>query len=94
MKIVDVEMHDVEFVSDYVLEHFIEHHEMMCDLIDATSVESQRFWAARNQIRRRNGIAARKQSDFMPLLHEFFGQIGNDPLGPTVELWRHAFVKR
>ncbi len=48
MKIVDVEVNDIEFISDHVFQHFIEHDEMVCDLIDATSVESQRFRAARN----------------------------------------------
>jgi hypothetical protein len=47
VKIIDVEVHDVEFISDDVLENFIEHHEMVCDLVDALFVESQRFRAAR-----------------------------------------------
>ena len=29
----------------------------------------------------------------MPLLHEFFGKVGNDAFCAPVELRRHAFVK-
>lgn len=72
VKIVDMEMDDVEFIADHMFENFVEHHKVMCNLIDATCVEPQGFRRPGNQSCRREGIATCEQSDVVTLLHEFF----------------------
>jgi len=93
VKIVNVEVDDVKFISDETLENSVEHHKMMRNLVDATAVEPQGFSAARNQFRRRDRVAARKQSNFVSLLHKLFGQVGNDAFGTAVKFRGHAFIK-
>jgi hypothetical protein len=59
-------------------------------ILDAR-VKPQSDFAAGLKPRGRAGVAAGEQSDLMPLPHEFFGEIGNNPLRPTIEVRRAAF---
>jgi hypothetical protein len=42
----------------------------------------------------RLGVSAREQRDLMSLPHQFLGEVGRDPFGPTVELRGHTFPER
>ncbi len=46
------------------------------------------------QFRLRHRVAAREQGNVMPLPHQLFGQIRDDPLGAAVEPGRHTFNQR
>jgi hypothetical protein len=41
VKVIDVEMNDIKFILGDVLDHLIERHELMRDLVDAIGVKAQ-----------------------------------------------------
>jgi hypothetical protein len=74
--------------------NLFEQEQMMRPVIDARSAQPQRLLAARHQSGAGGGIPAGEQRDLMPLLHELFGQVGDDAFGPAIQLRRHAFTQR
>ena len=92
MKLVDVEVQDVEFVG--ALAHAIEHQHVIGDRIADAGVEPQRLRHAGHQIGRRDRIAAREQRDLVAERHQLLSQIGDDPLGAAVKPWGNAFDQR
>ena len=92
MKLVDVEMQDVEIVG--ALAHAIEHQHVIGNGIAHAGVEPQRLRHAGHEVGRRDRIAAGKQRHVMAERHQFFGQVGDDPLGAAIEPWGNAFDQR
>jgi hypothetical protein len=86
---VDMKMQYVEFGCESA--HLVEHHDVLRDWVLDSWVEPEGDFARRLEPRGRAGIAAREQGDLMPLPHEFFGEIGDYPLRPTIEARRAAF---
>ena len=89
LKLVDMEVHDIEVVS--ALAHAIEHQHVIGNRVADAGVEPQRLGHARHQIRRRDRIAAREQRHVVAERHQLLGEVGNDPLSAAVKPWRHAF---
>ena len=84
-----MEMQDVEVVG--ALAHAIEHQHVIGDRIADAGVEPERLGHAGHEIGGGDRIAAREQRDIMAEGHQFFGQVGDDPLGAAVKPWRDAF---
>ena len=92
LKLIDMEVQDVEIVG--ALAHAIEHQHVIGNRIADAGVEPQRLGHAGNEIGRRDRIAARKQRHFVAKRHQFFGQIGDDPLGAAIKPWWNALHQR
>ena len=79
---IDVEMQDVELFG--ALAHPVEHQHVVRHRIAHVGVKPQRAARATDELRRCDRIAAREQSDVMPLPDQFFSELENDALGtPT-----------
>ena len=83
MELIDMEVQDVEVVG--ALAHAIEHQHVIGNRIADAGVEPQRLGHAGHQIGRGDQIAARKQRHVMAERNQFFGQVGDDPLGAAVK---------
>ena len=92
MELVDMEVQDVEVVG--ALAHAVQHQHVIGDRIADAGVEPQRRGHAGHQIGRRDRIAAREQRHVMAERHQFFGQVGNDPLGAAIKPWGNALHQR
>src|SRR5690606_606828 len=92
MKVVDMEVHDVEFV--HACEYALQHHDMARKRIAAIGIEPNRGAADRHVLRRRHRSAAREQRDVVPLAHELVRQIRDDAFGASIQLRRYALIKR
>ena len=58
------------------------------------AIEPQRLWANRDELGRRDRIAAGEQRDVVALADELLGQVGHDPLRTAVVLRRDGLVER
>jgi hypothetical protein len=92
VQVVGVKVQDVELIG--TAPHAIEHDQMMDERVLAVAVEPQRAAVTRFQNGRCLGITAREQSNVVPEPDQFFREIRYHALGPAVEPWRAAFVKR
>jgi hypothetical protein len=88
MKEVDMEMQNVEFLDS--LAHLVEHEHVVGDGVLDGRIEPQRGHGAAGELGGGDGIAAGEQRHVVPELHQFFGQIGDDPLGAAIQARRHA----
>ena len=89
MELIDMEMQDVEILGPPA--HAIKHQHVIGNWIAHAGVEPQRRGYAGHEIGCRDRIAARKQRHVMAEADQFFGQVGDDPLGAAVKSWGNAF---
>src|SRR5262245_51059218 len=89
MKLVDVEMQNIELVG--ALANLIEHQHIIWDRITNRWCEPKRGFCAGHEFSRGQGVAAGKERDLVTLLDELLRQIGNDALGTSVACRRHTF---
>ena len=92
MQHVDMEVQHVELVGPS--SHLLQHHEVIGQWVLDDRIEPQRDVAAADQLGGCSGIAAGEQGDVMSLTHQLLGQVGNDPLGPAIELGRYTLGER
>ena len=92
MKVVGMKMDEIEMVR--VAQQLLEHHEVMRQGILARGIEPQRLWSCRDEPCLGHRVASGEQSDLMSARNELLGEIGDDPLGSSVELRRHALEQR
>jgi hypothetical protein len=91
VQIVDVKVNDVKFGA--VLSNDFEHSYVVCKRVGyIRSLETLGVLAYGTQFGCGHRVAARVESDIVPLSDELFCEIRYDALRPAVELWRYAFV--
>src|SRR5699024_9446476 len=86
-----MEMDDIE-PGGLPLHHF-QHRHVRGEWIRRSVVEAKRLGSSRHQRCRRSAVAAREQSDVMPLPYQLGGQVGHHALGAAIQFWRHALVE-
>src|SRR5262249_9441443 len=84
----DVEMDEVEVPP--AANDFLQHHEVVGQLIHAVRVGPQGATAAGDQSGPGDGIAAGEQGDLVPSADQCLGEIGHHPFSTAVVVWRHA----
>src|SRR5262245_30523859 len=89
MKLVDVEMQNIELVG--ALANLIEHQHMIWDRVTNPWCEPKRGLCAGLEFSSGEGVDARKERDLVALLDELLRQIGTDALGTSVARRRHTF---
>ena len=72
----------------------VEHPQVIDERVLDLAVEPQGVIATRFQHRGRLRIAAREQRHLVSVPNQLVGDVGDDPLGATVEPRRTAFVER
>ena len=92
VKLVDVEMQDIEFVGH--LAHAVEHQHVVRNRIPYIRVQSQCHRHAAHQLGAGNRIAAGKQGHVVTLPNQFVGEIGHDSLATTIQPRWHALHER
>ena len=92
MKLIDVEVQDVEFVR--IFPHPVQHQHVIRDRVTHIVVESQRHGHARHQMRAGDGVPARKKRDVMAQPDQLIGEIGGYSLASTIKPRRHALHER
>ncbi len=86
---VDMKVQDVELRRER--SHFLEHHDMRRDRVPDLWIEPERDFATWVELCGGAGIAACEQGDVMPLRHEFFCEIGDDPLRSAIRAAAGSF---
>ena len=92
MKLIDVEMQDVELIG--AARDLVEHQHVIGDDIADVGLEPQGAGNARHKLGRRDRIAAREQRHVVPELDQFLGEVVNDAFGPAVGFRGNAFNQR
>ena len=92
VKLVDVEMQNVEFVG--ALAHPIEHQHVVWNRVPHIGVEPERHGGTGHEVGGGYRVAARKQRHIVTQLDQFVGQIRDNSLGSAVQLRRHTFPQR
>src|SRR5216684_1072771 len=92
MKITGVEMNEIKFAG--MLDYVIYQDDFAGDGIFAPLVFTKRPAAGRNEPGACDRIATAKQSHVVSCANQFFSEIRNDSLRPSIMFWRHAFMKR
>jgi hypothetical protein len=92
MKVIDVEVKDIEIVG--FLPHTIEHQHIVGDDVFRRRIKAHPFCRTAYVVGRSDRVPAGEERDLVPHLHEFFREITDDPLRPTVRLRRNAFDQR
>ena len=92
LKQIDVEVENVEFAGS--LPHLFQHHHVIGDRIPGVWIQAQRLFGAFYEFRVGYRIAACEQRHLVPLPNEFFGQIGDNPLGAAVQFGRNTLEQR
>jgi hypothetical protein len=88
MKIVDMEMQDVELIRPS--SHLIERDHIVGERVEDARIEAERLPAASDELGRCNRIAAREQGHLVALPDKLIAEIGDDTFGAAVEPGRHA----
>jgi hypothetical protein len=89
MQKIEVKMNDIEFRRE--AEHLLQHDEVMNQGVAVLRIQTQGMRYRWSQPGTSPGVAAGEQGDIVTLTDQFFGQIGNDAFGTTVEFWWNAF---
>ena len=89
--VIGVEMQHVELAG--TLPYLLQHQYIVGEWIADLRIETQASLGASDKFRRSLGVTAGKQGDLMTLPYEFLRDVGDDPFGPPVQLWRHRFYK-
>ncbi len=92
VEVIDVKMQHVELGG--VRADLVEHQHVVGNGVADRRVETQRLGAARHEVRRGDGVAAREQRHIVAQRDQFLGEIGDDALGAPIEPGRHAFDQR
>src|SRR6266851_1693946 len=62
-------------------------------MVNGVRGQAQRLGADSHKPRLGDRVSAREKRHLVPLTYQFFGQVGNNSLGSTVELGWNAFIK-
>src|SRR6266496_4491816 len=92
MKIARVKMNEIKFAG--VLDDVFYQYDFAGDGILAPLVFTKRPPAGCNELGACNRVSTAKQSHFVSCANQFFSEIRNDSLRPSIMFWRHAFMKR
>src|SRR6266849_3352411 len=92
MKITRVKVNEIKFAG--MLDNVIYQYDFAGDGILAPLVFTKRLAAWRNEPGACNRVSTAKQSHFVSCSNQFFSEIRNDSLRPSIMFWRHAFMKR
>jgi hypothetical protein len=88
MQLVEMDVNDVEGFGH--LTYFVQHNHVVGDHISHAWILAQGLVAASNEPRSRDRLFAGKQSDLVPLRHQFLGEVGYDAFGAAVALRRYS----
>ena len=92
MKLVDVEMQNVEFFRE--LTHPVEHQHVIGDRVTDVPVETQCCGRAAHELGSGDGVRACEQGHLVTQSDQLIREIGNNSLGPAIKPRRHALHKR
>ena len=92
VEVVEVPVNHVEAVG--LGRHRLQLDHLVRQRIDDAVIKPQGAGSARDQLRRGLRVTAGEQGDVVALANELLGQVGDDGLGASVSLWRHALDER
>jgi hypothetical protein len=92
MKLIDMEMQDVELVGAFA--DAIEHKHIIGNWILYVRIKPQRGRYTWHEARRRDRVATREKSHIVTKANELFAEIRDDPFSSTICSRRHALDER
>ena len=92
MEEINVKMKNVELLR--ALAHLIDHQHKVRNAVAHGSIEAQRTITTGSQLGGGDRVPASKERHIVTKPHEFFGQIGDDPLSASIETRRNALDER
>ena len=87
-----MEMDYVKLVG--AAKHLLQEQNVMRHLVHAVLVQAQGAWARGNESGLRHRVTTGEEGHLVALADQLFREVGDDPLGPPVVLWRYALVER
>ena len=91
VEIVDVKVNKVKSLS--LCHYFLQHYDVVRQLIDTSSIESQGLRTHRHELGLGQRVSACKQSNIMTLTDKFLHQPGDGPFRPAIQSGRYTFIK-
>ena len=92
MKAVEMEVQHIELMR--LVSDLSEHRKMGRNIPRQVAIEPQGYVSARNQFCSGLAIGARKQDDLVTSPYQFVGQMRDDALGTSIELWRNEIRRK
>ena len=92
MKLVNVEMQNVEFSREHA--YPVEHQHVIRDRVADIEVEAQCHGRAAHELGSGDGVCTREQGHLVTRSDQFIREIGNNSLGPAIKPRRHALHER
>jgi uncharacterized membrane protein len=92
MKLIDMEMQNVKFISETT--YPVEHQHVIGGWVAHIAVETQSGGRTANELGSGDRIRGRKQRHIVTQANQFIREIGNNSLGSTIKSRRHALHKR